>query len=92
MVKFYPWKIEQSGFGNCVNRNFSYIITKFNGNVPNGVISNEETSKTINIYNTIGNKIADGELNNADQEMVGYIQLANKYYGEQNLIRRRVQC
>ncbi len=71
------------GFGNFVNRNLSYIMTKFNGCVPNGVISNEVISKTIDIYNMIGNKIADGDLNNAVDEMVGYIQFANQYYDEQ---------
>lgn len=71
------------GFGNFVNRNLSFLVKRFKGNVPSGVISQEIRDYTISMYKIMGNKIAVGELNNAVDTMLSYIQIANKYYDEQ---------
>lgn len=71
------------GFGNFVNRNLSFIMKKFQGVVPTGAVDSEIATKTLAAYSTIGNKIEHGDLRNAVEDMIGYIQEANRFYDEQ---------
>ena len=67
-------------FGNFVNRNLSFIQKKFKGIVPSGSVDLEIVELTKKLYDVIGEKIANGELRSAVEDMVSYIQEANRYY------------
>lgn len=68
------------GFGNFVNRNLSFIQKKFKGIVPSGSVDLEIVELTKKLYDVIDEKIANGELRSAVEDMVSYIQEANRYY------------
>lgn len=71
------------GFGNFVNRNLSFLKKKFNGIVPDGVVDLEISKLTVDLYDAIGTKISKGEFRSAVEDMLSYIQEANRYYDEQ---------
>jgi len=71
------------GFGNFVNRNLSFLMKEFQGIIPLGQIDGTVRKSTICLYDTIGKQIANGELRNALENMLSYIQEANRYYDEQ---------
>ncbi len=75
-------KVLVGGFGNFVNRNLAFLKKKFEGRIPCGEIDEEVITKTQRFYNIIGEKIEKGELRTAAEEMVSYIQFANKYYDD----------
>jgi methionyl-tRNA synthetase len=70
------------GFGNFVNRNLSFLIKKFDGKIPQGEVDNEIKELTVSLYKTMGQKFEKGELRSAAEDMLSYIQTANKYYDE----------
>ncbi|WP_069997863.1 methionine--tRNA ligase [Cellulosilyticum sp. I15G10I2] len=70
------------GFGNFVNRNISFLKKKFDGIVPKGIINQTVINETVEMYNTIGAKIQKGEFRFVVEEMIKYIQFANRYYDE----------
>jgi len=76
-------KILVGGFGNFVNRNLSYLKKQFNGVLPIGQIDSRIKELTGEIYESIGSKIESGELKSSVEEMIRYIQMANKYYDDQ---------
>lgn len=71
------------GFGNFVNRNVSFLKKKFKGVVPAGVVDPEIAAQTEKAYAEIGAKMEAGELRAAVEQMIGYIQDANKFYDTQ---------
>ena len=73
-------KILVGGFGNFVNRNLSFLKKKFNGVVPEGKVDSDIQKLTEQLYDTIGTKIESGDIRSAVEEMIHYIQGANKYY------------
>lgn len=73
-------KILVGGFGNFVNRNLSFLKKKFDGVVPAGRIDPSIRNLTEQLYDVIGGKIEAGEIRQAAEEMIHYIQTANKYY------------
>lgn len=75
-------KLLVGGFGNFVNRNLSFLKSKFNGVVPNGIIDSEIRKLTESLYLSVANKIERGDLRSALEELVHYIQVANKYYDD----------
>lgn len=66
--------------GNFVNRNLSFINKKFDGIIKEGKIDNDIVEKTKEAYKTIGNYIERAEIKNATNQIIEYINLANKYY------------
>ena len=70
------------GFGNFVNRNLSFLVKKFGGVVPAGKVDAEVASHVASLYESIGAKMENGELRSATEDMVDFIQYANKYYDE----------
>lgn len=66
--------------GNFVNRNLSFINKKFDGVIKEGKISKEIEEATKKCYEEAGNYFEKGELRNATNQIIDYINLANKYY------------
>ncbi len=66
--------------GNFVNRNLSFINKKFAGLIKEAKIDEEIQNKTKESYKTIGNYFEKGEIRNATNSIIEYINLANKYY------------
>ncbi len=66
--------------GNFVNRNLSFINKKFDGIIKEGKIDDDIVEKTKEAYKTIGNYIEKAEIKNATNQIIEYINLANKYY------------
>lgn len=73
-------KLLVGGLGNFVNRNLSFLKSKFDGIIPNGKIDNHIRELTESLYVSISKKIENGSLRSAMDELVQYIQVANKYY------------
>ena len=70
------------GFGNFVNRNLSFLVKKYAGVVPAGKVDADVFAHVTSLYETIGAKMENGELRSATEDMVDFIQYANKYYDE----------
>ena len=70
------------GFGNFVNRNLSFLVKKYAGVVPAGKVDADVLAHVTSLYETIGAKMENGELRSATEDMVDFIQYANKYYDE----------
>lgn len=66
--------------GNFVNRNLSFINKKFDGVIKEGKISEEIEEATKKCYEEAGAYFEKGELRNATNQIIEYINLANKYY------------
>ncbi len=69
--------------GNFVNRNLSFIMKKFEGNITEGQIDEKIQELTAKEYKVIGNFIEKGELKNALNSLMEYVSMGNKYYDEQ---------
>ncbi|MCC8182851.1 MAG: methionine--tRNA ligase [Clostridiales bacterium] len=70
-------------FGHLVNRNVSFLKKKFKGVVPAGTVDPEIEAQTQKMYDEIGAHLEAGELRAAAEQMIQYIQDANKYYDTQ---------
>jgi Methionyl-tRNA synthetase len=75
-------KLLVGGLGNFVNRNLSFLKSKFGGVVPNGEIDNNIRKLTESLYVLISKEIESGNLRSAMDKLVQYIQAANKYYDD----------
>ena len=69
-------------FGNFVNRNLSFILKKFNGEIKKSHIDSKIKKTTEEIYDKVGSLIEKGELKSAINQVFEYISLGNKYYDE----------
>lgn len=69
-------------YGNFVNRNLSFLVKKFDGNIPSGIIDSEVEKSIKETYVTVGNAIEKGELKFALSQATKLVQLANKYYDD----------
>ena len=68
------------GLGNFVNRNLSFLIKKFGGNLPQGEIDQNVQEYVQNAYALIGDLIDEGEIKSATVKIYEYISYCNKYY------------
>ncbi len=66
--------------GNFVNRNLSFIVKKFDGNIKRGNIDESIIKLTKEYYISIGTFFEKGEIKNAVTKIIDYINIANKYY------------
>lgn len=66
--------------GNFINRNLSFINKKFDGVIKEGIVSKEIEEATKKCYEVTGEYFEKGELRNATNQIIEYINLANKYY------------
>ncbi len=81
MIQTYN-KFLCGGFGNFVNRNLSFLVKKYGGVVPSGNVDSQVLSYVEGLYSSIGEKMEKAELRSACEDMVDFIQYANKYYDE----------
>ncbi len=81
MIQTYN-KFLCGGFGNFVNRNLSFIVKKFEGKVPVGKVDPEVYAYVSSLYETMGEKFERAELRSATEDIVSFIQYANKYYDD----------
>lgn len=70
-------------YGNFVNRTLKFIDKSFEGKVPEGTIDETVRQQTVALYNTVGQKIEEGHLKAALQEVFEYVRSANRYFDEQ---------
>ena len=68
------------GLGNFVNRNLSFLVKKFNGNLPNTAVDEEVRNYVLNAYKEIGDLFDRGEIKTATIKIYEYISYCNKYY------------
>ena len=81
MIQTYN-KFLVGGFGNFINRNLSFIKKKFDGVVPSGKVDERVREHVRSLYNSMGDKIEAGENRSYAEDVVEFIQYANKYYDE----------
>ena len=72
-----------SEYGNFVNRNFAFLVKKFNGVIPDGNVDSNVRTRIEEAYISVGALIEKGELRNALQEIQQLVRFSNKYYDEQ---------
>lgn len=75
-------KLLVGGLGNFVNRNLSFLMKKFGGEVPGGAVDKDIIEKTRAAYGAAGAKLEAGYTREALETLTEYIQLANKYYDD----------
>ena len=66
--------------GNFVNRNLSFINKKFDGLIKEATVDPEIIEATKKCYEKTGEFFEKAEIRNATNEIIEYINLANKYY------------
>lgn len=69
-------------FGNFVNRNLAYLVKKFDGVIPVGVMDCTVEERIRQTYKDVGTLIVKGELRAALEDVVSLAQYANRYYDE----------
>ena len=70
-------------FGNFVNRNLSFINKKFAGEIIEAEIDPAIRELTQKSFELIGDYFEKGEIRNATNQIIEYINSANKYYDSQ---------
>lgn len=68
--------------GNFVNRNLSFVNKKFDGVITEGKVDESIIEATDKVYKVVGSLIENGEFKNALSYIIEYVNLANKYYDE----------
>lgn len=70
------------GYGNFVNRNLSFLVKRFGGEVPKLELDKSVREVVFEAYKKIGQLIEKGENKAAAEEMYLLIKFANKFYDE----------
>lgn len=70
-------------YGNFINRNLAFLVKKFDGVIPNGIVNESVKSKIIDTYRIVGDFISKAELKSALQKIQELVQFANQYYDKQ---------
>lgn len=69
-------------FGNFVNRTLAFIQKSFDGRLPICEVGSDIQSQIRGLYNTVGEKISEGQFKNGLEEIFGFVRNANKYFDE----------
>ncbi len=69
-------------YGNFVNRNFAYLVKKFNGYIPKGQMDCNIREIIEKIYYLVGSEIEKGNMRSAISLIFDLVKIANKYYDE----------
>ncbi|MDF2543303.1 MAG: methionine--tRNA ligase [Herbinix sp.] len=67
-------------YGNFVSRTLIFVQKYFEGLIPTGILEEEIKDRLQNLYINIGDKIDQGNLKDALNEVFDFIRLTNKYY------------
>ena len=70
-------------YGNFVNRNFAYLVKKFNGIVPIGKMDTKIKDIINKMYIIVGSEIEKGNMRSAINNVYDLVKIANKYYDDQ---------
>lgn len=70
------------GYGNFVNRNLSFLVKRFGGELPKLEVDESVRQTVLDAYKKIGALIEKGENKAAAEEMYLLIKFANKFYDE----------
>ncbi|WP_454052745.1 methionine--tRNA ligase [Clostridium sp. Marseille-Q7071] len=70
-------------YGNLVNRTLIFIQKYFDNIIPKGTIDETIKNNTLKLYKSVGNKIENGELKEALEEIFIFIRSINKYFDEE---------
>jgi methionyl-tRNA synthetase len=70
-------------YGNFVNRNLAFLIKKFEGQTPLGIMNQQMDELIDKIYLGVGKAIEKGELKTAMELSLSLVQASNKYYDDQ---------
>lgn len=83
-------------YGNFINRTLKFIEKSYEGIIPQGEIDPELKSKIEALYASVGQKIEEGHLKLAIEEIFSFIRYANKYFDEKEpwkeLKENRASC
>ncbi len=69
-------------WGNFVNRTLQFINKSFEGKLSNTEIDESIESKLIELYDSVGKDIDDGEIKTGISKIFDFISYANKYFDE----------
>jgi methionyl-tRNA synthetase len=69
-------------YGNFVNRTLVFIEKSFEGEVPNGTLSEEWVEELQDLYIRAGELVEAGDLKEAIELIFSYVRQANKYFDE----------
>jgi methionyl-tRNA synthetase len=69
-------------YGNFANRNLAFLVKKFDGIIPDGLMDNSIMELIDEMYIEVGNFIEKGEFKNAMEKVFALVQAANKYYDD----------
>lgn len=70
-------------FGNFVNRTLVFINKSFEGKVPRGTIEDRIKEEQERLYEAVGEKIEQGNLKNALEDIFAVVRNANKYFDDE---------
>ena len=83
-------------YGNFINRTLKFIEKSYAGIIPEAKIDLELKSKIEALYESVGQKIEEGHLKLAIEEIFSFIRYANKYFDEKEpwkeLKENRASC
>ena len=69
-------------WGNFVNRTLQFINKSFAGKLSNISINQEIEDKLKELYDTVGNKIDNGDTKEALADIIDFVNYSNKYFDE----------
>jgi len=67
-------------WGNFVNRTLAFIYKYFDAAVPNGELNSEINTRTMELYQNIGELIEDGKLKESLDSLFEFVRFGNKYF------------
>lgn len=70
-------------YGNFVNRTFKFIEKSFSSKVSSSAVNSEIERELIQLYQTTGNLIENGQFKAALEVLFSFIRRMNKYFDEQ---------
>lgn len=83
-------------YGNFINRTLKFIEKSYAGIIPKAEIDSELKSRIGALYASVGQKIEEGHLKLAIEEIFSFIRYANKYFDEnepwKELKENRASC
>jgi len=67
-------------WGNFVNRTLAFIYKYFDAVVPNGELNSDINTKTMELYQNVGDLIENGKLKESLDTLFEFVRFGNKYF------------
>lgn len=71
-----------ANIGNFINRSLSFLSSKFNRTIPNGVLDKEVRDSINNAFNKVGESINNCEFVKSTDELLKFGDFCNKYFND----------